>query len=313
MISWQIYEQLVLNYFLSRFPNARIERNVKLRGRFSETEREIDILLSTTVFGCSMQVAIECKNWATKLDAADIDLFIGKLNDLGISKGIVVSKKGYSEPAYKRARAEIGIQLQVLDFESLPSFHNFWANPYRGNVGAVLNAPNGWLVNIRKPSNMRGDAICTLYPFEFDANEAYSRRQFMYFNINLVVAGVDLTKLLAEQDDIVMSKWPKSKIDYWQEKYNQDGTIQYRKIEYPERAFSEFTGGLQLDDFFVYCVCIVPLDYKPDDFSRLQYVMNELTIVRLAGVDPDNSHDAWTKFLIGDLENQDGLTKVIYK
>lgn len=311
MKSWQEYEQKVLDYFQCRFPNARIEKNVELPGRYSETAREIDVLLSTTVFGCSIQVAIECKDWATKLDVAVIDSFIAKLDDVGISKGIIISKKGYSDPAYKRARKEIGVQLQVLDFENLPSFHNFWANPYLGNVGAIVYAPNGWLVNIQKPSNFRGGAICTLNPFEFDTNEAYSRRQFMYFNINWVFDGNGLKKLLSEQDDVVMSKWPKSKIDYWEERYNKGGSIHYRKIQYPERGFSEFTGGLECDDFFVYCVSIVPMDHRPEDLARLQYVMNELILLKLEGVDPDNSHDAWTEFLVGKPENQKNLLKVI--
>lgn len=313
MKSWQEYEQRVLNYFQNRFLDGKIEKNVKLFGRLSETDREIDILLSTTVFGCSMQLAIECKDWSKKLDVADIDSFIGKLNDVGISKGIIISKKGYSESAYVRVRKEIGIQLQVLDFENLPLFHNFWANPYRGNVGAIVYAPNGWLVNIVKPSNFGGDALCMLAPFEFDTNEAYSRKQLMYFNINSILNGPDLTKLFVEQDEVVMKKWPKSKIKHWEEKYIKGGTIKYRLIQYPERGFSEFTGGLECDDFFAYCVSIVPTDYKPDDLARLQFVMNELILVKLPDVDPDNSHDAWTHFLVGHSENRTELLKVVYR
>jgi hypothetical protein len=55
------------------------------------------------------------------------------------------------------------------------------------------------------------------------------------------------------------------------------------------------------------------MDCKADDLARLQYVMNELILVKLAGVDPDNSHGAWTEFLLSNSENQKKVLKVIYR
>ena len=58
-----------------------------------------------------MQLVIECKNWNSKLDVADIGTFIDKLKDIGIYKGIIISKFGYTEGAYRRARSEVYVQL----------------------------------------------------------------------------------------------------------------------------------------------------------------------------------------------------------
>src|ERR1039458_3799620 len=109
-MNWKEYENKVLEYFTKRFPNSKIDRNIKLKGRKSNTPREIDILLTDTSFGVSMQLVIECKDWTSKLDVADIGTFIDKLNDVGISKGIIISKLGYSVGAHNRARAEVNVQ-----------------------------------------------------------------------------------------------------------------------------------------------------------------------------------------------------------
>lgn len=244
-----------------------------------------------------MQLAIECKEWSSKLDVADIGSFIDKLKDVGISKGIMVSRFGYTESAYRRARSELGVQLQVLDFDNLPSMQNFWANPYRGNVGAIVSAPNGWLVNLAIPKQSMKDMLCSLNPFEFEPGEAYKRKQFMYFQINSIGAGPDILKLFAEQDAVVLDKWPKSKIRYWEEDCEVLKKVSFRQIDYPEKGHSEFTAGIQVLDFFAYCVYIVPLDYIEDDLARLRYVMNNLILVKLPEADPENSHEAWQRFL----------------
>lgn len=291
-MTWKEYENKVLEYFTMKFPECKIDRNIKLKGRKSETPREIDILLTATVFGCSMQVAIECKNWSTRLDVADIGTFIDKLSDVGISKGIMISKEGYSEGAYKRVRTEMNVQLQVLDFENTPEIYGFWGNPYRGNLGAIISAPNGWVVNSNVPNEMLTHHLCYLHPMEFKIGDAIKKKHFMYFQIFPIIENIDLKQTLKQQDENVEIKYPNSKITYWNETFKQ-GAILFRQIDYNNEGYTEFTGGVEADDFFAYCVCIVPKDHNPDDLARLKYVMQELHLIKINGVDPTNSHEAW--------------------
>ncbi|HVU94515.1 MAG TPA: restriction endonuclease [Puia sp.] len=262
MIAWKDFEKRVLEYFSHRFPDCKIDRNVKIVGRLSKRKREIDILLSTTTFGSSVQLAIECKRWNSKIDVADVGGFLDKLKDVGISMGIMVSKLGYTSGAYNRAKSENNIQLQVLDFEHLPKFQNFWANPYRGKVGAIIYAPNGWLINTVLPSEMRNMALCTLNPFELTPEQAYNQRRFMYFNIDSVSEDLNLDKLLARQDSAVIEKSPKSRISYWDEETKSKNKLKFRQIDYLDRNYSEFTAAVELETFFAYCVELVPPDYN---------------------------------------------------
>jgi hypothetical protein len=300
-MEWKEYENRVFKYFKARFSNCKFDRNIKILGRFSKTQREIDILLTSTVFGCSMQLVIECKNWQSKLDVSDIGSFIDKLNDIGISKGIMISRLGYTEGAHKRARSEVNVQLQVLDFENLPKFYGFWANPYRGNIGAIISAPNGWIVNSSISKKMLKDMLCFLHPMEYTPEIASRKRHFMYFQIHPVIEENNLSTLMKKQDEIVLNKYPKSKIIYSEENTG-NVNIKYRQIEYIEENYIEFTGGVELDDFYAYCVCIAPSDFNPDDLARLKYVMNTLHLIKMEGVDPTNSHNTWKKLFNKDSE-----------
>lgn len=294
-MTWKEYENKVLDYFTARFPDCKIDRNIELPGRLSKTPREIDILLTATVFGCSMQLVIECKNWNSKLDVADIGTFIDKLNDVGISKGIIISKLGYSEGAYNRARTEVNVQLQVLDFENMPGFYGFWANAYRGHLGAIISAPNGWVVNNDVPSDLLLDMLGFMHPMEFTPRIASEKKHFMYFQIYPILEGNNLKITLEEQDEIIKNKFPKSKINYLEEKI-ESGNVTYRQINYIEDNYVEFTGAVECDDFFFYCVCTAPIDHNPDDLARLKYVMDKLHLVKIQGVDPTNSRDVWKMF-----------------
>lgn len=294
-MTWKEYENKVLEYFTAKHPNHKIGRNIKLKGRLSKTPREIDILLSTVVFGCSLEIAIECKNWNTKLDVADIGAFIDKLHDVGISKGIIISKKGYSEAAYNRARTEVNVQLQVLDFENIPKIHGFWGYTYRGNLGALLSAPNGWIINNDVPENMRIDMLCFFHPMEYTFEVAAKKKHLMWFQIFPIIEDLNLTKTLKNQDERVKINYPNSKIKYWKEGLN-GGTVLYRQIDYIKENYTEFTAGVESEDFFAYCICIMPSDYNSDDIARIKYVIQEMHLLKLNGVDPTNSHKDWKEF-----------------
>lgn len=297
-MTWKEYETKVLDYFTNRFPDSKIERNIKMQGRLSKTAREIDILLTDTVFGCSMELVIECKNWRSKLDVADIGAFIDKLKDIGISKGIIISRHGYTESAHIRARSEINLQLQVLDFDNMPSFYGFWGVPYRGNCGAVVSAPNGWVVNNIVPKYRRPNELCYLHPFEYELNVAFEKKHIMSFQIYPIINGYGLRETFNYQDNEVKIKYPKSNIKYWEEK-SKKGAVLFRQIDYSDLNYTEFTGGVESFDFFAYCICIVPNDHNSDDLARLRYVLLNLHLIKLENIDPTNSHVAWGKLFKG--------------
>jgi hypothetical protein len=97
-------------------PNVEVQRRVFLEPvGGGSSKREIDVLLTSSVAGYPVRVAIECKNEAGKIGSPKIDQFVGKLDDVGIpsSLGIYVSVNGYTKGAIERAR-KAGIRTLVL-------------------------------------------------------------------------------------------------------------------------------------------------------------------------------------------------------
>lgn len=93
-----------------------VEKNVFLPAAGGAgRRREIDVLLSSTVAGYPVRFAIECKNEARATGAPDIDKFVGKLDDVNISRqyGIYVVTSGYTKGAVDRAQ-QAGIKTLIL-------------------------------------------------------------------------------------------------------------------------------------------------------------------------------------------------------
>lgn len=97
-------------------PDVVITQNVFMPALGSRRrKREVDVLVTGSVAGYPIRIAIECKNERGKVGAPAIDAFVGKLKDVGIPPqcGIYVSANGYTSGAVERAAAE-GIRTLVL-------------------------------------------------------------------------------------------------------------------------------------------------------------------------------------------------------
>lgn len=91
-----------------------VERNVCLPGA-GPRKREIDVLVSGSLGGYPVRIAIECKNEKRPVGAPKVDAFVGKLMDVGIplQHGIFVSASGYTNGAVARAQSA-GLRTLVL-------------------------------------------------------------------------------------------------------------------------------------------------------------------------------------------------------
>ncbi len=298
-MTWNEYEDAVLNYLIAKFSGSKVTKNVKIKGSFSETLRQIDILVETQISDFYIPLVVECKNWETKLDVADIGSFIDKLKDVGISKGLMVSKCGYTKAAYQRVKNENDINLFILDFENMSEFQGFWANPYRGNLGAFLSAPTGWVADYNlTQEEMTYIGLCLLYPMGLTKQEAFENKQVMFFQIYPVpiLTSFDINELIKEQNDAVLIKDKKAKINLWQENSNQ-GLISYREIYYDKDNYMEYTAYVQTERFYAICIVTSKKEDSKEYLSKLKYVMNNIHFIVLDGVDPTNSHNAWKNLL----------------
>jgi Restriction endonuclease len=97
---------------------VRVERNARLapaQGAGTQ-KREIDVLMSSEVFGYLIRFAIECKNEAKAIGSPEVEAFIAKLLYVGIPPqcGIFVSVSGFTKGAIERAKVD-RLRLLTLD------------------------------------------------------------------------------------------------------------------------------------------------------------------------------------------------------
>jgi hypothetical protein len=119
---WKVFEKAVAHIEES-YDNCKVTRNHKLKGRRSDTERQIDVWLEAEIGDRHVvTVAIECRRYTDRpVSIKDIDAFVGFLEDVGADKGVMISHSGYTDGARKRA-AGANIELRMLTIEEAEEF-----------------------------------------------------------------------------------------------------------------------------------------------------------------------------------------------
>lgn len=107
---WESYEELVKDIYqaLGRSDGVTVEcwgRGCKVRVA-AGVWRQVDVLLRHTDGEREYRTAISCKWWNAHVDVAHVSDFALIVQDARLSKGIIVSKMGFSKPAKALARAK---------------------------------------------------------------------------------------------------------------------------------------------------------------------------------------------------------------
>lgn len=76
--------------------------------------REFDLVLRSKVSNLDILTVIECRDYSRKLNVSHIDGFKAKMDDVRANKGVLVSRKGFTGTAIRKAR-RVGISLFVAD------------------------------------------------------------------------------------------------------------------------------------------------------------------------------------------------------
>lgn len=101
---WRDLEHLVAKIQRKLAPKATVEHNVKLAGRDSETDRQIDVLVTQQIGQYEMKIAIDCKDYKTPVDVKGVEEFVGMVQDVGAHKGVLVCPAGFTTTAKKLAK-----------------------------------------------------------------------------------------------------------------------------------------------------------------------------------------------------------------
>lgn len=90
-------------------PDATVEHNVKLPGRHSKRDPQIDVLVRQQIGQHQMIIVLGCKDYAEPVDVKGVEEFHG-LSMTSAHKGALVSPKGFTKAAKERAA---GMQIHL--------------------------------------------------------------------------------------------------------------------------------------------------------------------------------------------------------
>lgn len=122
---WRRYEQQIVAQLRSKFPDADVAGDQRIRGKLSKARRQVDIAVRGKLAGRDVLGIVECKCFSRKVDVKDVDALVGFVLDVGANLGIMITNIGYSKAAQNRARAA-GLHLDVVEFENLGSYEAPW-------------------------------------------------------------------------------------------------------------------------------------------------------------------------------------------
>lgn len=278
-MDWQQYERQIVEHFQSEFPDAHIEPNAKVTGRLSGVKRQVDVLIDGTHTGFHFRVAIDAKHRSRRADVADVEAFIGMCADIGVSKGVLVSLRGFTAAAISRAHNDQSdIELDVLNFADLGLFQGLIAIPFAGNHGVVLAAPFGWVVDAQR----RQGAVATLYQRGRDLQAAGRAREWMYINFwSTTTETLSIAELMKKQEEPLLKEFPNAEIVHKSGPCRQGEKTMIRTFRESSYPAVEVTGFVEFEKFIFFCVMFTPEELLSRNQRKLNQVLSTVLPVEI--------------------------------
>lgn len=132
---WKQYEWLITKIFHEKSSSNTelVLHNAKIIGKYSETSRQIDILIENN----NIRTMIECKHHSRPLDLKGLADFLEIFSDVKADIGILISSSGFTKSVVKRIKEFDGkITLDSIDWKK--AYSSFQEHGY-GRISDVCN------------------------------------------------------------------------------------------------------------------------------------------------------------------------------
>ena len=167
--NWKTYEWAVFNRYYDFYPDSdfTVKYKFNTKGK-SGALRKFDLVIINKKEK-RIEFAIECKRHIRKLDIKIIDSFFGMLEDVGVSKGIIISPIGFSKSAEKSC--------------------------YYRNILPIVFTKSDEKYMIEQVANL-------IFPFDTVQHYLIKNSSKIFFDGNLI-------ELIEEMDNIMVEEWEK--------------------------------------------------------------------------------------------------------
>lgn len=97
-MSWKGFEKIIERIHRQWSPNAQISHDERVRGH-SGRRRQLDVTVRTKVGPYHIFIVVECKDQVRAVGISQVEAFAKKLEDVGASQGVLVSRSGFDDGA----------------------------------------------------------------------------------------------------------------------------------------------------------------------------------------------------------------------
>lgn len=273
-MNWRDYEKEIHQQFQEMYPDAEITHNTILPGRYSKIDRQIDVLIEDYVAGDRIRIMVDGKYFSENIDVKEVESFIGMMQDVAADKGLLITQKGYSSAAIKRAHNDPSrIELDVLNFEELKQFQGFGALPYSGKHGVIMPSPFGWVIDATR----REGLLAAIYQRGLTLEEAMKAKEWMYVNIFSKTEDInDLDSFCKMHEADTVYNFPDARITYQKTIKRKDAKTLLRLIEIDSYPTPEYTGLVEFEDFIFFCVLFTPVELKEKNIKKLEHIISKV-------------------------------------
>ena len=248
-------------------------------GRISQTLRQIDVLIEVQVLDSPVRVIVDAKKRTKPIDVNDVESFIAMMADVGAHRGILISTNGYSKTAASRVHNEVNqdVEIDMFSLEELKHLQGELAVPFSGEVGVVLAAPFGWVIDA---THRRGFVAC-LYQRGYDLDAAGNAKEWMYLNFwKKETPDQGLDYLLQLQVKTIRD----AKLTYLPGVVRPDARTLIRLAEVPGYPTREYTGFVEFDDFIFFAVLFTSFVMSKRNLRKLREVLRTIQPVSVSHV-----------------------------
>lgn len=276
-MDWRNYEHYIYNTYKEKYPTNKIEFDKKIKGIISGRVRQVDLFIEGEVAGETLTIIIDCKYFNKKIDIKLVEAFLGFLKDVKGNRGILITNKGFTKSAFNRASNDQNsdVKLEIIDFKQLYPYQGPGAIIHRDEGGAIVQAPEGWVIDGKKFTN---ETLCAILPYGLSIEGAVKLKEILFVNITLkkfIPTVHDLIEYqdvgMLEFDDKAIAKVENVKLKRY-DKLN--GT--YREILYPTAGYYDYTIFIEFENFILYAYLVENTQLKGKYFDKLLYVVNNL-------------------------------------
>ena len=214
-----------------------------------------------------------------------MESFISMLDDVAIPYGIIVTNKGFSDSAIRRAHIGTeNVQVDILSTKDLELLQSPLTIPYQGKFGIILNSPFGWIVD----GKQRGDFLATLYQRGLSFEEATSKKEWMYFNFVDKIDEVSSVPMLIKLQNQKMVNYYGDKVKI---EINEKEGILLRTAYLYDKKIYEVTAFKDFEKFIVFIVLFTLEDFINRNIAKLCHCISQAIPIPCNEITEGNNTD----------------------